>query len=89
MSRRPGDAARERPEEAPGSSADALQSGIVCKEELVPEPGGAPPWEVVLAYLSRGEHRAWVEGHAAESRAFAEVLAALRNDQEERGARRR
>jgi hypothetical protein len=44
---------------------------------------------VVLAYLARGEHQERVEGHAATSRAFAEVLAALRNDQEERAAHAR
>ena len=38
----------------------------------------------VYAYLESGEHRLWVEGWAARSPAFADVLAALRNDHEER-----
>jgi hypothetical protein len=48
-----------------------------------------PAWPVVAAYLARGEHRARVEAYAARSRAFAEVLAALRSDHEERAAVRR
>lgn len=55
-----------------------------------------PPWDVVLAYLTRGEHPYWVEGRAARSPAFRDVLDALRNDQHElepsdheRGAMRR
>jgi hypothetical protein len=67
----------------PGSPAPA--SGIVRRDELDAESsGGAPPWRVVHAYLARGEHRAWVEAHAHRSRAFAEVVEALRNDHEAR-----
>jgi hypothetical protein len=62
-------------------------SGIWRKE---PEgEGDVPSSAVVSAYLARGEHRAWVEAYAARSRAFAEVLAALRSDHEERAAARR
>jgi hypothetical protein len=50
---------------------------------------GVPPFSVVLAYLARGEHAAWVEAHAARSRAFSDVLAAMRNDHDERAAERR
>jgi hypothetical protein len=59
-------------------------SGIVRREDLEDDPDAPPPWAVVQAYLTRGEHRARVEAHAQRSRAFAEVLEALRNDQEER-----
>ena len=67
----------------PGSPAPA--SGIVRRDELEAEASGdAPPWTVVHAYLTSGEHRAWVEAHAQRSRAFAEVVEALRNDHEAR-----
>ena len=68
----------------PSDPADSHISGIVHKDGYDADPRETPPWEVVHAYLARGEHRAWVEGHAALSRAFADVLAALQNDQEER-----
>jgi hypothetical protein len=70
---------------APRPPPRGHQSGVVRKDELDPErTAGPPPWAVVRAYLSRGDHRAWVEAHAARSPAFAEVLAALRHDDEER-----
>jgi hypothetical protein len=79
------------PESPPGeaeagkAASFAPASGIVRREDLEAELfGGAPPWAVVNAYLTRGEHCAWVEAHAARSRAFVDVLAALRNDQDER-----
>jgi hypothetical protein len=76
---------------APGPEpSSALESGIVRKEDHEAEQeGGVPPWSVVNAYLCRGEHRAWVEGHAARSRAFADVIEALRNDRDERVEARR
>ncbi len=76
------------PASAPaGASPASPVSGVVCKDELDAwEAADAPPWGVVRAYLDRGEQRAWVEGHAARSPAFAQVLAALRNDAEERDA---
>jgi hypothetical protein len=40
-----------------------------------------PPWELVERYLRTGKHHAWVEDHEARSPAFAEVLAAMREDQ--------
>jgi len=74
---------------APAScAAGSPASGVVRKEDADPEPGGAPPWAMLSAYLTRGEHGDRVEAHAARSRAFAEVLAALRHDQEERAAAR-
>jgi hypothetical protein len=63
--------------------ASALESGVVQKG-LAAELESPPPWDVVHAYLTAGEHGAWVESFAARSRAFADVLAALRNDQVER-----
>lgn len=65
--------------------ASAYESGVLIKD-LADVPDRAPPWSIVEAYLSRGEHRYWVEGWAARSPAFADVLAALRNDHEEREA---
>ncbi len=77
-------------------------SGDEERPTLLPESGvlpcgsvgddgaaGPPPFSVVLAYLTRGDHAAWVEAYAARSRAFADVLAAMRNDHEERVAGRR
>jgi hypothetical protein len=79
-------ASGEPPLVAPGAvgaeSGPAPRSGVVRREGA----GDPPPWEVVSAYLARGEHRAWVEAHAEQSQAFAEVLAALRIDHEEREA---
>jgi hypothetical protein len=72
-------------EPAPRSASSAPASGVVRKEDFDAELAGlTPSWTAVNAYLSRGEHRVWVEAHAARSPAFAEVLAALRNDHEER-----
>ena len=63
----------------------APASGIVRRDDFDAEAaGGTPPWAVVHAYLTSGEHRAWVEAHAQRSRAFAEVVEALRNDHEAR-----
>jgi hypothetical protein len=59
-------------------------SGVVRREDLDDDPDAPPPWTVVHAYLTRGEHSARVEAHAQRSRAFAEVLEALRNDHEAR-----
>jgi hypothetical protein len=68
---------------------EAPVSGVVVAG-AVDEAGRAlaPPFSVVLAYLSRGEHREWVEAYALHSRAFADVLSAMRNDHEEREAER-
>ncbi len=84
--------------DAPSSRVPPPESGVVRKEDLDAElcssdtggdaGGAAPPWPVVLSYLTSGDHRAWVEAHAARSRAFADVLAALDNDAEERPAGR-
>ena len=75
-----------RPEPQPSE----VSSGIVRKEDFDAQLAReAPPWHVVHAYLSEGQHREWVEAHARSSRAFAEVLAALRNDHEERREHRR
>jgi hypothetical protein len=89
--RRREDACRsEAPAPSPPTPAAPAASGIVRRDEFDAELAGeTPPWEVVYAYLSRGEHHAWVEAHAERSRAFAEVLAALRNDHEERREARR
>lgn len=66
----------------------ALESGVLQKGELeaLERP---PPWQIVRAYVVRGEHRAWVEGHAARSPAFRDVLEALRNDEDDRQSRQR
>jgi hypothetical protein len=59
----------------------AFESGVVPRGLVFDEaPEETPPWDVVHAYLTRGEHRFWVEAHAARSVAFADVLAALRQD---------
>ena len=87
MSRTRGEESWDGEDDAGPSHASSPVSGIVRKEELDAElAGDAPPWSAVRAYLARGEHRAWVEAHATRSRAFAEVLAALRNDAEDRDA---
>jgi hypothetical protein len=72
--------------EAPAEPAPTSPvSGVVRKDDLDAwQDGDAPPWPVVQAYLERGEQREWIEAHAAGSPAFAAVLAALRNDAEER-----
>jgi hypothetical protein len=49
-----------------------------------------PPWAVVDDYARRARHseyREWVEGYASTSRAFAEVLASMRDQDDEQGAR--
>lgn len=77
----------DRAHEAARPPAPAVPpaSGVVRREELEAELYDvAPPWTVVHAYLARGEHHRWVEHYASRSRAFAEVLEALRNDHEER-----
>ena len=56
------------------------ESGVVRRED---DGAGAPPWHVVRDYLDHGAHAETVEAYAARSRAFADVLAALRNDEEE------
>ena len=61
------------------TGAPAPASGVVRREDL----DGAPPWDVVRDYLEHGDHADWVEAHAQRSRAFADVLAALRNDRDE------
>jgi hypothetical protein len=79
--------ARPRKDQEPSSTSIIPESGVVPLGSSNPDE--APPWTVVHAYLTRGEHAAWVEAHAARSRAFADVLAALRNDAEERQERAR
>jgi len=39
-----------------------------------------PSWSITQRYLTHGEYRAWVEGYAEASVAFADVLEALRQD---------
>lgn len=65
--------------------ASVFESGVL-PVGFAEQPDRAPPWPVVAEYLARGEHRYWVEGWAARSPAFAEVLTALRNDHDERQA---
>jgi len=66
--------------------AAALESGVLPKGFIEDR---VPPWDIVHAYLTRGEHRIWVEAFASTSPAFADALAALRNDHEERAEARR
>jgi hypothetical protein len=68
-------------EEEQAADASALESGVLPKGFIEDR---VPPWDVVHAYLTRGEHRVWVETFASTSPAFADALAALRNDHEER-----
>jgi len=80
---------RPEPSESGAGQASPFESGIVPRETADQmEPERAPPWAVMKAYLSTGEHHAWVEGWAARSPAFADVLAALRHDQDERASAR-
>jgi hypothetical protein len=67
--------------------ASPFESGVIPKD-LTDEvdPDHEPPWPVVQAYLATGEHRLWVEGWAARSPSFADVLEALRHDDEDRAA---
>ena len=83
---------KDRDARAPASSPvpGPFESGVLPRglvNEVDPET--QPPWSVVNAYLTEGEHGLWVEGWAARSPAFAEVLMALRNDHEERTHRPR
>jgi hypothetical protein len=86
-----------RPDEADKpthSDRGVYQSGVVDKA-LVDRvrrisdrdswhAGEDPPWSIVERYLASGEHREEIEEHERRSRAFADVLEALRNDEEER-----
>jgi hypothetical protein len=63
-----------------GRGSLSPDSGVVRRED---DENGAPPWDVVRDYLDHGDHAERVEGYAAASPAFADVLAALRNDQED------
>ncbi|APR80293.1 Hypothetical protein A7982_05640 [Minicystis rosea] len=83
MSKRRGKA-QETPSHG-GLPQAVMESGVLpvgLTDQI--DPDRAPPWPIVHAYLTTGEHCLWVEGWAARSPAFAEVLAALRNDHEER-----
>ena len=75
---------RGDPRELPAAVLDSgvLPAGMAAEID----PDRAPPWPIVEAYLTTGAHCGWVEGWAARSPAFAEVLAALQNDHEERAA---
>lgn len=76
------------------SDRGVYQSGVVDKALVDrvrrisdPDPwrvGEDPPWSIVERYLATGEYRELIEEHARSSRAFADVLEALRNDEEER-----
>jgi len=69
------------------------QSGVVDKALVDrvrkishPDPwrvGEDPPWSIVERYLATGEYRELIEEHARTSRAFADVIEALRNDEED------
>jgi hypothetical protein len=79
----------ERLSRDPGQPAkSALESGVIFRGDI-DQPEGQPPWSAVREYVLYGEHSAWVEGWAMRSPAFADVLEALRHDQEERYAARR
>jgi hypothetical protein len=76
------------------SDRGVYQSGVVDKALVerarrISDPdrwlaGEDPPWSIVERYLSSGEYREEIEEHKRRSRAFADVLEALRNDEEER-----
>jgi hypothetical protein len=66
----------------------ALESGVLPKG-MLDELDKPPPWEIVQAYLTRGEHREWVEGYAARAPAFRDVIEALRNDEDDRRDKQR
>lgn len=80
----------------PASSSDrgVYQSGVVDKALVdrvrrISDPdrwrvGEDPPWSIVERYLTTGEYSELIEEHARTSRAFADVLEALRNDEAER-----
>src|SRR5262249_61861323 len=79
---------------APIADRGVYQSGVVDKALVDrvrrisdPDPwrvGDDPPWSIVERYLTTGEYRELIEEHARCSRAFAAVIEALRNDEEER-----
>src|SRR6185369_2166699 len=46
-------------------------------------PGEEPPWSVVEHYLTYGDDGAGIKDHARHSMAFAIVLEALRNQEED------
>lgn len=84
---------RKEEDEGAADAADigqrsALESGVLRKG-LLEELETPPPWQVIRSYLLKGEHRDWVEGHAARSPAFRDVLEALRNDEDDRRYKRR
>lgn len=70
------------------AARSALESGVLRKGMLA-ELEQEPPWQVVREYVLQGEHREWVEGHAARSPAFRDVLEALRNDEDDRQSKQR
>jgi hypothetical protein len=90
VSRRPLDAVNAVPQVDRG----VYESGVVDKALVDrvrrisdPDPwrvGEDPPWSIVERYLTTGEYRELIEEHARTSRAFADVIEALRNDEEER-----
>lgn len=79
---------------APKSEREVYESGVVPKGLVVQlrdfsgrkpwRAGEHPPWSIVESYLTSGEHRELIEEHMRRSRAFADVIEALRNDEEER-----
>jgi hypothetical protein len=71
------DAARA-PEKVPVMESGVLPKGLSAQLDR------PPPWDMVQDYLTTGKHRGWIEGWARRDAAFAEVLAALRNDALER-----
>lgn len=79
---------RREQRERPSPPESPFESGVVPKG-LAADADRQPPWDVVHAYLARGEHRYWVEGWAARTPSFRDVIDALRNDHEERAASRR
>lgn len=81
---------RPEPSEPGVIPASPFESGIIPREITDQmEPDRAPPWAVMETYLSTGEHHHWVEGWAARSPAFADVLTALRHDQDDRASARK
>lgn len=86
---------KRREEEQPGEAdaaeiarRSAIESGVLPRG-MLDELDKPPPWEVVQAYVLRGDHREWVEIHAARSPAFCDVIEALRNDEDDRRAKQR
>src|SRR5262245_46560359 len=76
------------------SDRGVYQSGVVDKALVDrvrrisdPDPwrvGEDPPWSIVERYLATGEYSELIEEHARSSRSFADVIQALRNDEEDR-----